>query len=310
MLALSVTFVLNFGVTMIPGKNNPGRKSLFWILLLTVFTLFPVFSTAADDPNATWDAGLRQHYFSDKTIFETGEVVELDAPVRAENGAIVPIKIFSKFPQSEERFIKTITLLIDENPVPWAGTFHFTPRSGRADLDLRIRVNSYSNVRAIAETNDGELHMATRFVKASGGCSAPVGTDLEAAMARLGKMKFRTKSEQGLSEPLQAQLAISHPNVTGMQMDQVTRMYAPAHFVKEVKISFKGELIFSAETDISISENPNFKFFFIPQEEGELIAEVTDSNGLQFSQVYEVNDRSVLEKITDQVSEDTNQEKI
>ena len=33
--------------------------------------------------------------------------------------------------------------------------------------------------------------MTKKFVKASGGCSAPIGADLDAAMKRLGKMKFR-----------------------------------------------------------------------------------------------------------------------
>jgi len=273
-----------------------------------------VLFAAEDDPNATWNNGLRNHYFSEKSISEAEDVVELEAPVRAENGAVVPIRILSKFPQTEERYIKAITLLIDENPVPWAGTFHFTPRSGQADLDLRIRVNSYSNVRAIAETNDGALHMTSRFVKASGGCSAPVGSDIDAAMARLGKMKFRAKPAEGpgkaLQNPLQTQLAISHPNVTGMQMDQVTRMTAPAHYVKAVKVSFNGEPIFWAETDISISENPNFKFFFVPQEEGELIAEVTDSNDLQFSQVYKVGSDSSIDRIADKLKVKQSKDKI
>lgn len=283
------------------------RFSAFMVAVLITFSNLLI---ASDDPNATWNEGLRKHYFSDRTISETDDVVVLEAPVRAENGAVVPIRILSQIPQTEDRYIKNVTLLIDENPIPWAGTFHFTPRSGRADLDLRIRVNSFSNVRAIAETNDGELHMTSRFVKASGGCSAPIGSDLDAAMARLGKMKFRSKPTSGLDEPLQTQLAISHPNITGMQMDQVTRMYAPAHFVKEIKVSFEGELIFSAETDISISENPNFKFFFVPQQKGELISEVTDSNGLQFSQVYRVGPDTVLDRVADKIIVDMSKDKI
>lgn len=293
-----------------PQKIALSRLIRYSTVLIAVLISFPNLLIAGDDPNATWNEGLRKHYYSDKMISEAGDVVALEAPVRAENGAVVPIKILSQIPQTKDRYIKTITLLIDENPVPWAGTFNFTPRSGRADLDLRIRVNAYSNVRAIAETNDGELHMTSRFVKASGGCSAPVGSDLEAAMARLGKMKFRSKPSEGLNEPLQTQLAISHPNVTGMQMNQVTRMYAPAHFVKEVKVSFDGEQIFSAETDISISENPNFKFFFVPQKEGELIAEVTDSNGLQFSQVYKVGPDSAMGRIADKINVDESKDKI
>ncbi|MDH3638102.1 MAG: quinoprotein dehydrogenase-associated SoxYZ-like carrier, partial [Gammaproteobacteria bacterium] len=161
--------------------------------------------------------------------------------------------------------------------------FHYTPKSGRADLALRVRINEYTPVRAIAETNDGELYMTRRFVKASGGCSAPAGGDLAVAMSRLGKMKMRFKEDAAPGQPQATQLGISHPNLTGMQMDQLTRMYAPAHFVKNVKVTFNGEPVFSAETDISVSENPNFRFYFVPAEPGTLAAEVEDSEGMKFT---------------------------
>jgi sulfur-oxidizing protein SoxY len=38
----------------------------------------------------------------------------------------------------------------------------------------------------------------------------------------------------------------------------------------------------SADIDFSISENPNFRFYFLPRGEGELKAEVVDSNELRF----------------------------
>ena len=158
-----------------------------------------------------WSGGLRATYFGDRPIIENDEVIALDAPKRAEDSAVVPIAINTHWPQTEERYIKTITLLIDKNPVPLAGRFHFTPKSGRADIATRIRVNEYSPVRAIAETNDGKLYMSRRFVKASGGCSAPIGSDLDAAMARLGKMKLTLREQASPGQPQLAQLRISHP---------------------------------------------------------------------------------------------------
>jgi sulfur-oxidizing protein SoxY len=179
-------------------------------------------------------------------------------------------------------------LFIDKNPGPLAGTFRFTPKSGRADLSFRVRVNAYSPIRAIAETNDGELYMSRRFIKATGGCSAPAGSDLDAAMARLGKIKLKTNGVLKLAEPNSAQLMISHPNLNGMQMNQVTHLYAPAHFVQHVKVSFEGEEVFSAETGFGISENPSFRFFFVPESEGRLTAEVTDTKDLHFTQTVQV----------------------
>jgi sulfur-oxidizing protein SoxY len=246
------------------------------------------------EEDMAWTGGLRSAYFADRDI-KSDDLIRLEAPQRAENAAIVPISIKAGIPQTEDRYIRTIWLFVDKNPGPLVGKFHFTPASGRADLGLRLRVDTYSPVRAIAETNDGELHMSRRFVKASGGCSAPASSDPDAARNQLGKMKFLLRNESGEEsageggQPRQAQLMIRHPNRSGLQMDQVTRLYAPAEFVKQVKVSFEGQDIFEAETSFAVSENPSFRFYFVPQREGELIAEVIDTEGRQFSETYDVS---------------------
>ena len=53
---------------------------------------------------------------------------------------------------------------------------------------------------------------------------------------------------------------IRHPNYSGMQMDQLTRLYVPARFVKSVKLWQGQELLLAVECGISISENPVFRF--------------------------------------------------
>jgi sulfur-oxidizing protein SoxY len=65
-------------------------------------------------------------------------------------------------------------------------------------------------------------------------------------------------------------------------MDQLSRQFTPAHFVRRVDISYAGEPLMSADVDFSISENPNFRFYFTPRGEGELKAEVLDSHDLHF----------------------------
>lgn len=247
------------------------------------------------EEDMAWTGGLRSAYFADREIL-SDDLITLEAPKRAENAAIVPISVKAGIPQTEERYIRTIYLFVDKNPGPLVGKFHFTPASGRADLGLRLRVDAYSPVRAIAETNDGELHMSRQFVKASGGCSAPSSSDPDAALEQLGRMKFRVRDEGGgeaseveQGRPTLAQLMIRHPNRSGLQMDQVSRLYAPADFVKQVKISFEGEEIFHAETSFAVSENPSFRFYFVPQREGELTAEVVDTEGRHFSETYRVS---------------------
>ncbi|MDH3747571.1 MAG: quinoprotein dehydrogenase-associated SoxYZ-like carrier [Gammaproteobacteria bacterium] len=274
---------------MLNGLHSNAFASLLaWSTLILM--LAPVAGEATTvEEDMLWTGGLRDAYFGDRPITESDDLIVLDIPKRAENAAIVPISITAQIPQTTDRYIKTIYLIIDKNPGALAGKFHFTPKSGRADLAFRVRVDAYTPVRAIAEMNDGELYMSRRFIKASGGCSAPAGSDLDAAMARLGKIKLKTQGEMKPTEPTLAQLMISHPNLNGLQMDQVTRLYAPAHFVRHIKVSLDGEEVFSAETGFGISENPSFRFYFVPEGDGELTADVTDTKDLHFSQTLRVS---------------------
>ena len=259
--------------------------------LLTLSLACPAWAAGEDE--SRWHT-LRTMLFQDRTIHDGAEVLTLDAPYRAFDAAIVPISVEPAFSQTDERYIRTVTLLIDENPLPMAGRFHFTPASGRAAFSTRVRVNAYTNIRAIAETNDGELYMARRFVKASGGCSAPAGKDPEAALARIGKMKLRQSDAMVLGEPNLAQLLISHPNHTGMQMDQISHLYVPAYFVNNIQVRYGDEPVLTVESDISLSEDPSIHFYYTPEEPAELSVTVTDSKELEFSRAWEMQGQRLL----------------
>jgi len=244
-------------------------------LLLLILCPAMAFAEVSD---TEWTEKLKDQFFPGKTITESDDVIDLETPYRAEDPALVPIKIVSKKPQTKDSYVKKILVLVDKNPYPFVGEFELTPDSGKSDLAMRVRVNTYSYVRAIAEMNDGKLVMSKKFVKASGGCSAPIGADLDEAMKRLGKMKFRLDDGVKTGEPTLVQLLISHPNITGMQMDQVTRFIKPSHFVEKLKVTFNNKPILTAKTDIAISADPNFRFYVVPNQAGTLKAEITDTS--------------------------------
>jgi sulfur-oxidizing protein SoxY len=236
-----------------------------------------------------WATLLRPQYFGERDIVEGKELVELRLPARAEDAGVVPISVNAKIPQSAERYIRTLYVFIDRNPRPLAGKFELTPAMGKADLAMRLRINQFTNVRVVAETNDGHLYMDKGYTRASGGCSAPPPfLALKEAREHIGEMKFHAQSSTQDSDVALGQLLISHPNITGMQLDQRTRAYLPAEYVTKVALKFNGEHILSAETDISISEDPSFRFFFKPKSGGTMTAEMTDSTGRQFSHSFEV----------------------
>jgi sulfur-oxidizing protein SoxY len=251
-----------------------------------------VFSTAAlpatpasdlpDPETAIW-VKLKRSLFENRPVSGDGAhgMVELVAPTRADDGAVVPIAIRTRLVQTPQRYIRRLYLIVDNNPSPLAATIELTADSGRADLETRIRIEQYSYVRAVAELSDGTLAADARFVKASGGCSAPGGRD-SAAAARLGRMRLSVEDDGAYNQPTRAQLLISHPNDSGLAMDQVTRLYPPAYYVRSVKVTYAGKPILAAEVDFSISENPYFRFYFVPTGEGELKAQAVDTKDLRF----------------------------
>jgi sulfur-oxidizing protein SoxY len=83
--------------------------------------------------------------------------VTLDIPTMAEDGRYVPVLIESDLPMAADGYVKSVFLIVDHNPDPLVTAFHFTPALGPVNLQTRIKMKRTSWIRAIAETNTGEL---------------------------------------------------------------------------------------------------------------------------------------------------------
>ena len=257
------------------------------ILISFALISFGLTADAATPKEPLWPT-LKVAYFGDKAIREdANDLLVIEAPKRAEDAAIVPITVKSLIPQSADKYIKNIHLVVDNNPEPYSANFHLSPELGLIDISTRMRVDQYTFVRAIAEMNDGSLHMVSRFVKASGGCSAPAGKDAAAALARLGKMQIRMRKPT-VGEPVQAQVIVSHPNYNGLQFDQASRLYIDAHYVKNIDITYNDKSLILVDTGISVSEDPSIRFTFTPTEKGTLKAVAKDSKDQMFSQQKDI----------------------
>jgi len=226
-----------------------------------------------------WDEQLKPQNFGDRTIHEgaANDVIEIKAPFRADDPTLVPVTIHSKLSDASDRYVKQMHVFLDKNPLPLVGRFNLTEKTGKADLAMRVRVDDFSYVRVIAETNDGKLYMDETFVRSLGGCSAPPGEAAEEAEKHMGEIALKTIGEFKPGEPNLAQLQIRHPNVTGMALDQRTRVKPPAHFVKHVEVEYEGEKVMTADLTFAISLDPTFRFFFIPEGKGEFRITATDT---------------------------------
>jgi sulfur-oxidizing protein SoxY len=246
-------------------------------------------SNRNEDPEASprWKA-VRQSVWGAQAIAAATEAqLVLAAPKRAGDPAFVPIAVKSTIAAGQPGSIKRITLVIDNNPSPIAAILDFPEGGALPSFETRTRIDEYSHVRAIAETRDGKLLMASRFVKASGGCSAPPGGDLAAMEASMGKMLFRTDTQAptqaAAGGAIAVQWTLSHPNHSGMAMDQFTRQYTPAHFLRSVRFTQGERLLLEADVDFALSENPTLRFEFVPQGNAPLKAEAADTRDKRFA---------------------------
>jgi sulfur-oxidizing protein SoxY len=264
------------------------RQLLLTAILVGTTQLGVVSSAVADDNDAAarasrWQA-LQQALFPGRSLKDGAGIVMLDAPPRALDAALVPIGI----DLSSVQPIKGVYLVIDGNPSPLAGHFIFGPKADPHSLKLRVRVDQYTDMHAIAESQDGQLFVATKFVKASGGCSAPAGGDDAAALQDIGRMKLHLIGNFTAGKPEQAVLMVRHPNFNGMQMNQITRYYTPPRFIRTIDATYEGASIFHLDSDISMSTDPVITFGFVPKTKGQMKIVVRDSKDATFDHSFDV----------------------
>jgi sulfur-oxidizing protein SoxY len=90
--------------------------------------------------------------------------IAITAPDIAENGAVVPVAITSKIPNTQ-----SISIIAEKNPFPLAATFDVA-NGAEPYAAVRIKMGQTSNLRAIVKA-DGKFYTAFKEVKVTvGGC--------------------------------------------------------------------------------------------------------------------------------------------
>jgi sulfur-oxidizing protein SoxY len=109
--------------------------------------------------------------FGDREIQDGSAMMNLDLPVIAENGSVVPTMIETTLPMEADNHVSGIYILVDKNRRPMSAHYTFTPEAGEALLATRIRLGETTAVRAVAEMSDGSLYQVAKDVRVTiGGC--------------------------------------------------------------------------------------------------------------------------------------------
>lgn len=261
------------------------------VALLALMTALPACANEKAEPDpalSQYWGPIKQLMFGDRVINpDDRDIIRVYLNLRADDASTVPVVVKAQIDQTEKEYIKSIYLIVERNPSPTAGVFHFTPDSGRAQVETRLRFEDYSFVRAVAEMNDGRLYMSQRWVKAAGGCSAPNGKKLSDTL--LGKMKLRFDEDNiTYHKPNLVQLMIRHPNESPLAANFVEGQIP--EFVRSIKVTYGGKTVMNAEVDFSLSDNPNFRFYFTPEEKGQLSIEVEDTHDRKFNHTMDISE--------------------
>ncbi len=252
---------------------------------LALTSLILIQAARAEDRSAAEDAQrwelVRDAVFRDRPMKDAGDAVQVIVPERALDAALVPVTVRL----DTQKHIVALTLFVDNNPAPLVGTFHFGPAMSPTQIKLRVRVNVFTPIHAVAETADGTLLTASRYVKAAGGCSAPSSGESAEAVARIGQMQLnRQRPLEGSVIP--AQLLISHPNYNGMQMNPGGADFIPPRYLETVSVKTGGVKVFDLDSNISLSEDPVINFSYTPAGDGGVDVEAHDSTGGAFARHF------------------------
>ena len=267
------------GTAAATAKSSVFLASVLMVSLLMI----SLGGTTASANEASW-AELKGLIFKERAIEAAHGEIVIDAPYRASDDRRVPVTIRAKL--QDGHTIKKITFIIDENPMPVSAIFDMKTRRNDATFSTFMRMNGPSTLRAVVESDDGKLFMITKFVKTSGlgACAAPPVGDPDQLQPKLadGETRKATRIKRA------AHLKIKHPNLTGLQMDQITLQYILARFVKKVEVAQGDEPLFTLTGSISFSENPELTFDYNYNGAEKISVKMIDTDKAEFSKDFPI----------------------
>jgi len=252
-------------------------------------------SSMAVQAGATWD-WLKPEVFGERAVLDGQGIIEFSAPDRPLDQSHVPVSIHAKF--GDGRTIKTVYFIVDENPSPVAAKFRIGEGRSEVSLAALFRFNSATDTRAVVEASDGALYMVEHHTKFAGGqasCSAPPQGDPAEIAANMGKMTLEhvgaTNKAMTELRP-KMQLTVSHPNHTGMVLDQISLLYVPLKMVSGVEVRQGDDLVFAMTGSITLAQDPTINFDYRVNGATKMTVSARDTDGSEWTKTFPIGQGS------------------
>ncbi len=201
----------------------------------------------------------------------------IDAPILAEDPSAVPLQVSLNHLMEPEHFIRSIEIRLDNDPVPYKGTFFFTPMNGQAAVAFSLRSGAGGLLKATAECSRHGRFVATREIRVTeGGCAGPQDTTRD----RLGNPRIRLPESIKAGEVVQVRAKVDHNSYTGLLLKGGKYVReAPEFYVKQMLIFFDDQKVSEFQMTSAVSANPLIRFPLKVTRRGTLHVVFTNTEG-------------------------------
>lgn len=255
------------------------------VFLAAGLSLALVGNAYAEADTKLWPV-MKEAFFEKRPIKEV-DFMKIEAPKRAESGAQVPVTYTIDNAAAGGVKIVKLYSFVDANPIPLTATYHLTDAVGNFNLSTRIRFEMDAFVRLVGEDAKGNLYLASREIRAAGGCGGTVENDEAAVRAAAGKIKMKVDDVK-FGTAATTTFNIKHIMRTGLQRDLVSQGFVPAFYINKTEFKYNGKPLMTVDVGVGTAEDPYFKFNFVPKEAGKLEVTATDNEGKSFNSEIEV----------------------
>ena len=238
--------------------NNFKRRAFLGQLIVAAATalLLPLRAVAAVWNKAAFDAEKLAE--AQNNSGNVGEIpstnIQISAPNRAENGAIVQVEIEANIAN-----VEAIAIFVEKNPTPlianfMLGQYKENNIGAQAKLTTRIKMAETSDIKVIVKA-DGKYFSAVKNVQVmENGCGGGGSgkEKFETSMKLRAKQKVDVFSKNLVTE---IKAIIIHPMHTGRGKDDFDNII-PAHFIQLIDIAHNGKPALQIQCGTGIAKNP------------------------------------------------------
>ena len=201
----------------------------------------------------------------------------IDAPAVAEDPSAVPLQVSLHHPMEADHFIRSIEIRLDADPVPYKGTFFFTPANGQAAVAFSMRSGAGGLLKVTAECSRHGRFVATKEMRVTeGGCAGPPDMTRD----RVGTPRLRLPESARPGDIIQVRTKVDHNSYTGLVLKSGKYVrQAPEFYVKQMQVFVDDQRISEFQMTSAVSANPLIRFPLRVARSGTLRVVFTNNEG-------------------------------